>query len=230
MKPFTAWVMSAGLVLTAAAADAQMLAPNRGGVSPYSTVADVDGPYAAMPREEPAPGYGPRLLPAPEVYTVVRENGFSPLGVPRLHGVFYTIAVLGHGGDDGRLVIDARDGQIVRFVPGWRRTGGNFNADVAVAYGSPGLPPVSMVRGPPRPPALIPHVASRTSVPLPRAMPQRPGESPVGAKAAESAPQSMAMEAKPLVAAPSSPAPAVEAKPAPPIQPTREMPKVQDLE
>lgn len=80
MKLLTAWVTSAGLMLTAAAADAQMLAPNQGGVSRYSAVADVDGPYAAMPRDEPAPGYGPRLLPAPEVYTVVRENGFSPWG------------------------------------------------------------------------------------------------------------------------------------------------------
>jgi hypothetical protein len=226
MKLFTSWVMLAGLVFTAVAADAQMLAPNRGGAS-ASAIADVDGPYAAMPREEPAPG--PRLLPATEVYTVVRENGLSPLGVPQLHGVFYTIAVLGRGGEDGRLVIDARDGRIVRFVPAWRRTGGNFNTDVAVAYGPPGLPPVSVVRGPPRPPALIPHLASRT--PVPRATPQRPGEPPVGAKAAESAPQSLAMEGKPPAAAPSSPAPAaVQVKPAPSIQPTQEMPKVQDLE
>ncbi|WP_366145051.1 hypothetical protein [Bradyrhizobium sp.] len=154
------------------------------------------------------------------------------MGVPQLHGVFYTIAVLGRGGDDGRLVIDARDGRIVRFVPAWRRTGGNFNTNVAVAYGPPGLPPVSVVRGPRRPPALIPRVASRTpSMPLPRAMSQRPGEPPVGAKTAESAPQSMAMEAKPPAAAPSSPAPAaVQTKPAPSIQPTQEMPKVQDLE
>lgn len=229
MKLFTAWAMLAGLVFGTAAANAQMLAPIRGGVSPYSAVADVDGPYAAMPREEPAPGYGPRLLPAPEVYTMVRENGFSPLGAPQLRGVFYTIAVLGRGGDDGRLVIDARDGRIVRFVPAWR-TGGNFHTDVEVAYGLPGPPAVSVVRGPPRPPGLIPHVANRT-VPFPRATPQRPGEPPVSAKPAESTPQSIAMGTKPTVAAPSSAAPAtIEAKPTPPIQPTREMPKVQDLE
>jgi hypothetical protein len=227
MKLLTAWVMSAGLMLTAAAADAQMLAPTQGGVSRYSAVADVDGPYAAMPRDEPAPGYRPRLLPAPEVYTVVRENGFSPLEAPPLRG----IAVLGRGGDDGRLVIDARDGRVVRFVPAWR-TGGNFHTDVAVAYGPPGPPPVSVVRGPPRPPALIPHVANRT-VPLPRATPQRPGgdEPSVGAKPAESTPQSIAMGTRPTAAAPSSPAPAaVEAKPASSIQPTQEMPKVQGLE
>ena len=96
---------------------------------------------------------------------MVRESGFSPSGMPQLRGLFYTIAVLDRGGEDGRLVIDARDGRIVRFVPAYR-TGGNFNTDVAVAYGPPGLPPVSVVRGPPRPPALIPHLASRTPVPL----------------------------------------------------------------
>ena len=72
-----------------------------------------------MPPEAPAPryGYGPSLLPATEVYTVLRENGFSPLGIPRLRGSVYTIAVIDRRGDDGRLVIDARDGRIVRFLP-----------------------------------------------------------------------------------------------------------------
>ena len=63
------------------------------------------------------PGYGPTLLPPQEVYTVVRESGFSPLGIPRQRGLFYVIAVIDRRGDDGRLVIDARNGQIVRFVP-----------------------------------------------------------------------------------------------------------------
>ena len=89
---------------------------------------DVGGPYAAMPPEAPGYGYGPRLLPAREVYTVVRENGFSPLGIPQQRGVFYTIAVVGRSGDDGRLVIDARDGRMVRFVPAYR-VGSNFNDD-----------------------------------------------------------------------------------------------------
>jgi len=238
MKLFTGWILSAGLVVMAAAANAQGLAPYETGRSPYTAVSDVEGPYAAMPAEIPPPRYGPHLLPPTEVYTVLRENGFLPLGIPRQRGLVYTISVIGHGGDDGRLVIDARNGRIIRFVPAYR-IGDNFDEDLTGSYGSVGSlpPPVSAVRGPPRPPASIPHVASRTpSVPMPRAAPPRTGEAkPL---AAEPAPaptqQSAAVQAKP--ANPQTPpqvlAPAtVEAKPAAPqIQPTQEMPKVQGLE
>ena len=120
MKLFSGWVISAGLVLAAGAANAQMLAPNDIGRSPYATVSDIDGPYAAMPPDEAPPRYGPILLPAREVYTVVRESGFSPLGIPQQRGLFYTIAVIDRSGTDGWLVIDARDGRIVRMM---RRTG-----------------------------------------------------------------------------------------------------------
>ncbi len=39
------------------------------------------------------------LLPPQEVYTVVRESGFSPLGMPRQRGFVYTIAVIDRGGE-----------------------------------------------------------------------------------------------------------------------------------
>jgi hypothetical protein len=82
----------------------------------------VPPPYEAGPRY----GYGPSLLPSTEVYAVLRDNGFSPLGIPRLRGFVYTIAALDRDGSGGRLVIDARDGRILRFVP--RRWGGdNFD-------------------------------------------------------------------------------------------------------
>jgi len=231
MKLCRGWVMSAGLLLAATSANAQMLAPNEASRPLYSAVSDFDGPYAAMPPQ--APGYyGPRLLPAPEVYTVLRDNGFSPLGAPQQRGLFYTIAVLDRGGGEGRLVIDARDGRIVRYARGY--------PNVAVAYGPAEVPPVSAVRGPPRPPASVPHVASRMpAVPLPKAMPQRPAEPTIAAakasdktsepaKPSEPTPQSMA-QAKPA-AIPAAPPAVIEAKPAPQIQPTREMPKVQGLE
>ena len=89
MKLFTGWVLSAGLLAAAGAAQAQGLAPYEVGRSPYTVVSDFGGPYAAMPPEAAVPGYGPRLLPAQEVYTVLRENGFSPLGIPVRHGPFY---------------------------------------------------------------------------------------------------------------------------------------------
>ena len=243
MKLCRGWVMSAGLVLAATSANAQMVVPDHRPL--YSAVSDVDGPYAAMPspqeRGYQERGYdGPRLLPAPEVYTVLRDNGFSPLGAPQQRGMFYTIAVLDRSGGEGRLVIDARNGQIVRYARG-------YPADVAVGYGPAEPPPVSAVRGPPRPPASVPHVASRT-VPLPKAMPER-ADAPqtVGkaaepardsakdsakvaepAKPAEPAPQSVA-QAKPATV-PATPPAVIEAKPAPQILPTKEMPKVQGLE
>ena len=87
---------------------------------------------------------------------MLRENGFSPLGIPQQRGFVYTIAVIDRSGDDGRLVIDARNGRIVRFVPAYRM-GDNFNEDMTATYGPAGpLPPVSPVRGPPRPPVSIP--------------------------------------------------------------------------
>jgi hypothetical protein len=231
MKLFTGWVMSAGLVLAATSANAQMLAPIEAANSRVTTVSDVGGAYAGTLM----PGEGPRLLPGPEVYTVVRENGFSPLGIPQQHGYFYTIAVIDRGGEDGRLVIDARDGRIVRFVPGYR-VGSNYDEGLPPAYGPSGpLPMVNPVRGVPRPPALIPHVASRTpSVPIPKASPPRAGEPKQlsSQPAPEPVQQSAAVQAKPADAPPQAAAPApVEAKPAAPqIQPTQDMPKVQGLD
>ena len=224
MKLFTGWVALAGLVLTATAANAQRLAP-------YSAVSDFDGPYAAMPREAPGPRYGaPMLLPPQEVYTIVRESGFSPLGIPQLRGFVYTISVIDRGGDDGRLVIDARSGRIIRFMPAYRM-GDNFNDAVTSTYGPAGpLPPISAVRGPPRPPAAVPHVASRTPpVPLPRASPPRAGEvQPLAARPApEPVQQSAAVQPKPADA---QAAPQAAARAAPQIQPTQEMPKAQGLE
>jgi len=42
--------------------------------------------------------YAPaRAAAAEEVYTVVRENGFSPLGIPRQRGFVYAIDVIDRG-------------------------------------------------------------------------------------------------------------------------------------
>jgi hypothetical protein len=236
MKLFTGWIMSAGLVLAATSANAQVLAPIEVGGPRYAVVSDVDGPYAAMPPAGSVDRYGPRLLPAPEVYTVVRESGFSPLGIPRQRGFFYTISVIDRRGDDGRLVIDARDGRVVRFMPAGR-FGSNEYGGPAAAYGPPGrLPPMGAVTDEARPPASIPKMASRTpQVPLPRAMPPHPGEpKPLAEKPAPAPQQSAANQIKPadVPAVPATAAPAtVEAKPsAPEIQPTQAMPKVQGLE
>jgi hypothetical protein len=213
MKLFTGWAFSAGVVFVAAAANAQVLAPT--GIGPATRVSDVGAPYAAMPPEAPPPGYGPRLLPPMEVYTIVRESGFSPLGIPQQRGLVYTISVIDRGGDDGKLVIDARSGRIIRFMPA-TRMGDNFNDDLNVAYGPVGpLPPPtnSSYRRAPRPPLPIPHVASRT--PLPKPAPQ----SAATAKPAEA--QATSPAASPTVG---------QAKPSVQIMPTQEMPKAQGLD
>lgn len=252
MKFFTGCVAAAALALAATAAQAQVPASGISGGTMIA-VSDFDGPYGpgeAAPPPPPRYGYGygyedrgpaPALLPATEVYAVLRENGFSPLGIPRLRGAVYTIAVIDRRGDDGRLVIDARDGKILRFMPAADAYG------MAPPYEEPpvasyrpqsALPPPTMVRGgPPRPPASIPHVASRT-VPLPRAAPSR-AEMPVAAakpagpmsQQAQPAQQTAAVQAKPAEAAPQAAAPTVvQAKPSATILPTQEMPAAQGLD
>jgi hypothetical protein len=252
MKFFTGYVAAATLVLAAAtAAQAQVSAqiPANGiGSGGAIVVSDFDAPYGPSDAAPPPPRYGygygyeergpaPVLLPSTEVYAVLRENGFSPLGIPRLRGSVYTIAVIDRRGEDGRLVIDARDGRILRFMPvrdAYGMAPGYGEPSVAPYRPQSALPPPTMVRsGPPRPPAPIPHVASRT-VPLPKAAPPR-GEAPVAAAKpaepatpqAQAAQQTAAVQAKPAEAS----TPTIgQAKPAPMILPTQEMPAAQGLD
>jgi hypothetical protein len=229
MKLLMGWAVSAGLVFVAAAANAQALTPQvltpyEAERSPVTRASDVGGPYAAMPPEAPmAPGYGPRLLPPAEVYAIVRESGFSPLGIPQQRGLVYTISVINSAGDDGRLVVDARSGRIVRFMPA-TRMGDNFNDDLNVAYGPVGpLPPInSNYRRVPRPPLPVPHVASRSAAPKAPAAAAKPAAPPAQQSAATAKPS------EPQAALPS--ATVGVAKPSVQLQPTQEMPKAQGLD
>ena len=78
MMRFNGWakgsIMTAGLVLAAAAANAQGLAPPDAGRSSYRSISDFDGPgsYGAMPPPPPpgpppvynyGGGYGPPVMP-----------------------------------------------------------------------------------------------------------------------------------------------------------------------
>ncbi|WP_431201100.1 hypothetical protein ACQ86E_17850 [Bradyrhizobium betae] len=249
MKFFTGCVVAAALALAETAAQAQIppqVPANGISVGAAIAVSDFDGPYApgeAAPPPPPRYGYGygyeergpaPALLPSTEVYAVLRDNGFSPLGIPRLRGSVYTIAVIDRRGDDGRLVVDARDGRILRFMPAADAYGmaPAYEERAVAPYGpQSALPPPTMVRGgPPRPPAPIPHVASR-AVPLPKAAPSR-GAAPVAAaKPAEPATQTAAVQAKPAEAPSQAAAATVgQAKPASTILPTQEMPAAQGLD
>jgi hypothetical protein len=272
MKAFTGWAIAAGLVFASASANAQNAAPQPAGPARYQAASDIEGPYADVPPPPPvitAPAYGPRpaygagpaeygpayaapLLPPTEVYAVLRENGFSPLGAPRLRGLFYSISAIDRRGDDGRLLIDARDGRIVRFVPAEHFGGyggygeGYYGGAPRPSYGYGPLEPMTRLDGPPRPRASVPKIASRMpqSVPLPKAAPSKTTDrltdvkpladklTPAAAPAPAPMQQSAAVQAKPADTPPAAPAAAaVEAKPAAPaIQATQPMPKVQGLE
>ncbi|MBR0776355.1 hypothetical protein JQ625_16075 [Bradyrhizobium diazoefficiens] len=251
MKFFTGCVAAATLALAVIAGPSRVLAQvPANGIAGGATIAvsDFDGPYAPpdiAPAPPPRYGYGyeergpaSALLPSTEVYAVLRENGFSPLGIPRLRGGVYTIAVIDRRGDDGRLVIDARDGRILRFLPAADAYGmaPAYDERAVAAYGPhSALPAPTMVRGgPPRPPAPIPHVASRT-VPLPKAAPPR--DPLVAAKPAEPtasqaqpAQQTAAVQAKPAEDAQAAAPTVGQAKPAPTILPTQDMPAAQGLD
>lgn len=218
MRLFTGWALAAGLVFTATAGQAS----------------DFRGPYADVVPEPMPPRAAPMLLPSTEVYSVLRENGFLPLGIPRQRGLFYAIAAMDRRGEHGRLVIDARDGRIVRFTPGFRI---GYRDDLGASYNAVPLPPgppppvAPPVREPKRDKAAAlppPRVASH-SVPVPKPSPQVAKPAPAPAQ------QSAAVVPKPaevpVAAPPAAAPPAVEAKPAAPaILPTQEMPKAQGLE
>ena len=235
MKLFTG-SLAAGLVLLAGGAQAQVPGPYDNGRPPYTAASDFDAPYAMAPQAAPPPQYepGPRygsspgLLPSTEVYSVLRDNGFSPLGIPRLRGFVYTIAAIDRGGEDGRLIIDARNGRIIRFVPG-HRMGDNYYEDQSALRGPfmaqpPQAQAPDQVQAAPRPsrPA---HVASR-SVPMPKASPiaAKPAPAPVQQVAAPAPKSAEVRAAAPVTTG------AVAAKPVPQIAPTQDMPNVQGLE
>jgi hypothetical protein len=245
MKLFTG-SLAAGLILLASGVQAQVPGPYESGRSLYRAASDFDAPYAVTPPAVPGPQYvpgphyapgpqygygpGPGLLPSTEVYSVLRDNGFSPLGIPRLRGFVYTIAVIDRGGEDGRLIIDARNGRIIRFVPA-DRMGDNYYEDQS-ALRAPAAAPAPQAQAPthvqaaPRPAKPASQVASRT-VPMPKA-------SPIAAKPAPPPVQQAAAPAPKPTEVQAAAAPAVTgtipAKPVPQIAPTQDMPKVQGLE
>ena len=241
------WTISAALLLAATAANAQG-APQAPSSSGYIATSDFAEPYADLPAGPPVAAYGPReygppeyapnvgpqLMPPREVYMVLRENGFSPLGAPRLRGMFYNIAVIDRRGDDGHLLIDARDGRIVRIMLAYRMGSRFGDGPFLHGYGY-GAAPMNYPGGPPRSPVAVPREASRTapSVPMPKVAPLRPAEekSVVERPAPQTMQQSAAVQGRIANAPPQNPPVVVEAKPqAPAILPTQPMPKVQGLE
>jgi hypothetical protein len=189
------------------------------------------GAYAAIPPVR----YGgmierPTVSPY-RIATMLRATGFSLLGRIEQRGWIYTVAVLDPNGDDGRAIIDARTGAMIKFIPAQAVTA-RLKEDMATIYGPPGPPPMRDLRHAPRPPVNMPRVASRTpaATPLPRArrdaMPAQQAAKPIS--------QHAAIKPKPA-AAPETAAPAAASAPAAQpaeveLKPTQEMPPVQTLE
>lgn len=143
---------------------------------PYRPGPYAQGPYAAIPSARftrPAVDARP-VLPPPQVVAILRSTGYSPLGQMSQRGWIYTVAAIDPNGDDGRLIIDARTGRIVRFIPEMAADE-RLNDRMAMMYGPPGPPPETYagyesrrgslldLRRSPRPPAAIPHAAQRNT-------------------------------------------------------------------
>jgi hypothetical protein len=243
MKLFIGWVATSGVLLGAAAADAQGLVPYRIGAAPM-TVSDVGGPYAALPPDYDGPRYAPPALPPRAIDAIVREMGYEPLGAPQQRGAVYTVSAINIDGEDGRVVLDARNGRILRFIPAYRM-GDRMGEEVVTTYGPAGaMPELPQYRrapqpnvASPQPRAAAPKVASRTpSVPLPKAplaravaTPAKPVAAPVAVAVPPAAPAVVApavpAEQQAVVAPkpdevrviPMTPPPAAEVAPAPTV-------------
>ncbi len=258
------WAMAGALAAAVTAAGAQPL-PRIAGAPVVTHVSDIDEPYAALPpprlrRVLPDEDYAPEVLSPREIADLARDAGFEPLGVPYQRGLVYTLSALNPDGDDGRLVVDARSGRILRFMPAWQM-GDTMETVTVASYGRIQGLPRFIERNPPRPPRAVGRLASRTpATPLPRPSPQQStkGPSPAAASTAATAvapakdtakPATDAAKVEPGTAKPdaapkqeaavtqkpaAAPATAqAEAKPAPAgptVQPTEPMPPVQGLE
>jgi hypothetical protein len=202
MKLFVGRVISAGLLVTAAAATAQagprQPLPDQIDVPPsYSTVSDFGGPYAAMAPDAVGPHAPVPLLLPREVYMIVRESGFFPLGLPRQRGLTYSVAVIDGEGDDGHLLVDARNGRIIRFVPAFR-VGDSSDDEIA-----PDVPRMARPRADismARPRADMPM--ARPPAPLPRSQAAMPPSVASPPSLAASTPPSPAGSPRPMASTP----------------------------
>lgn len=176
-------------------------------------------------------GYASAFLPVHEVYAILRDNGFSPLGAPRQRGITYVIAVLDRDGEDGRLVIDARSGRILRFVPAfqWGEQYERMRFEPGRDQPAPIVPRLARRAMPPGPKLAAPATRPAALAPQTAAVQPKPEARPVEmAKPAQQTAASVA-QPQPNVAANPPQAPAQQ-KPAPQILPTEMMPPAQGLE
>ena len=188
------------------------------------------GSYAAIPSARLERPLDARpMLPPMQVMTILRSTGYSPLGRITQRGWIYTVAALDPRGDDGRLIIDARTGRIMRFIPALDADA-QLNDRFTTVYGPPGPPLIADARRyvphdtrrgslldlqhSPRPPVAVPKTAQR---PAPRAASRTAQPAPESAQQKASAPAQQAAVPSTESSAAAKPPPAVtivEKKPA----------------
>lgn len=59
----------------------------------------------------------PAVLPPYEILTILRSTGFEPIGQPTRRGPNYVLRAVDPDGEEVRLVVDARQGEIVSVTP-----------------------------------------------------------------------------------------------------------------
>ncbi len=217
----TKWVWRTGLaaagLFAGVAVQAQVAIAADEIVGPaYEEEIYADPPPAVVYREEesyPVPVRRPppvevAVLAPREVLAGVRERGYEPTGALRRRGWVYSVSVLDPNGEDGRAVVDARTGRVMRFVPAYAMSP-RMSDEIGVRYGRFGQP-IEDLRYAPRPPAGVPHgawrgarphLASRTpsAVPLPR---PRHAAKPAATKAADKPPVDQATPDKAIAGKP----------------------------
>lgn len=186
---------------------------------PYAPGPYGAGPSAVIPSSRYArsgPAARP-MLPPGQVTSVLRSSGFSPLGPVTQRGWIYTVAALDRTGEDGRLIIDARTGQIIRFIPAQA-----VDERMMAVYGPPGPPPVAYagyenrrgslldLRHAPRPPVSVPKAGVR---PAAKAASRNAPPAPAGTATTTPAAVPAQQAAAPAAVSPSNTA-SVESKPA----------------
>ncbi len=204
---------------------------------PRPRLVDPRGPFVAIPPARFKPPVEGTLVPpfdlVPpfEVARMLRSTGYSLLGRIDRRGWVYTVAVLTPRGDDGRAIIDARTGAIIRFVPALA-VNPRLNDELGVIYGPPGPPRVVQdFRIQPRPSKPVQRVTKREGAPkiadrMPVSSPPVPSK-PADARAEMRSAPALTLEAKPAPEA----KPAQETKLASPeLLPTQPMPDVQTLD
>jgi len=166
------------------------------------------GPYAGVPSggyNRALPGARP-LLPPSQVAYFLRSSGYSLLGPVTQRGWVYTVAALDQNGDDGRLIVDARTGRVVRFVPAMA-VDERFNDRMAMVYGPPGSPPSDMrygtrrgslldLRRAPRPAVAVPNVTPRNAPKVASRLAPIPAARPAAAPPAAAPPVQQATPAQ----------------------------------